>query len=433
MLKKLLKNKLALVGIAILLIGLPIVIWQTQRSQDVRQRAQTVPATIDFHFNPDNGTFLKGNTFSVDLMMDTGSYDVGSVTLELRYGGTRLLLANITSDNYAINDSDPSGGVYNVILLNSGSTPITGENIKVVTFEFRANESGVANIALNPNIKATATGIDNYLLLSAETIAGVSGQYNITDPNISPPPPSLTPDPTAAATPTATTAPTATLTPASTPTNTPVPTATPTLPPGSTSLTFSVSLPGIGDNEITEGPGSTSNNETPEHPTRDVEILLEASDGTDVTSLATSNNESIKGTVIFDPITFTYKGTVDLGDTPTDNYIIKVRLDNTLYEEYIGFPVITNGQENTLSQTIRLIPGDIDRSGIEDNETNLNDYILFIACYQGKPICTADDRDRSDLNDNGIMTQIELEASDIIGGERDIDILLKSLSETKGD
>lgn len=174
-----------------------------------------------------------------------------------------------------------------------------------------------------------------------------------------------------------------------------------------TSIDISVRMPGIGSNTPTEGQGTLNNNEDPIRKTREVEIMLGNSAGENVTSLATGNQESIKGTLTFDLPTFSYKGTVSVGNLPTGNYQLFVRLDNTLYKSATGYPTITKGQTNTIPPLI-LVSGDIDTSENSDNDLNLNDYISFISCYKNADTCTSEQKQRADLDDNGTIDTVDI-------------------------
>lgn len=222
--------------------------------------------------------------------------------------------------------------------------------------------------------------------------------------------------PTATPTPTATKTPTPTATKTPTPTSTPTPTteAEPETDP-SPSLTqtpeaiiaLEISLPAIASNVPEEGQGTLSNNENPVRTSRSIEVLIGDSSGANVTSLASGSNEPVSGTLTFDPATFTYKGFVSLGNLPTANYQILVRTDNSLYREADGFPLITLGQTTTIPQ-MRLLSGDIDRSGSSDNDMTIDDYIMFMACFRELEICTPEAKMRADLDDNGQIDVIDL-------------------------
>jgi len=194
------------------------------------------------------------------------------------------------------------------------------------------------------------------------------------------------------------------------PTVTENPDPTPSLtqtPTDETHIALDISLPGVGTNIITQGPGSTSNNPTPLRVTREVEVLLGNAEGANVTSLASGSLTPVSGTLTFSPTTFTYKGEINLGNLPTGNYQVFVRFDNTLYKQAPGFPLLTLGQ-TTAIPSLKPNAGDIDRREGSDDELTLDDYNLFMACYKEKEICTPQAKIRADLDDNGILDIIDL-------------------------
>ncbi len=230
-----------------------------------------------------------------------------------------------------------------------------------------------------------------------------------TQPPINSTPTSIQSSPISTPTPIPTkTAPSITQKPKSSSTPMPTVTSQPTTA-GGTRISLSLALPGIGSNTAASGSGTLNNTENPVRTTRQVEVRVESATGTDVTNLATGNQNPAIGTLTFDPTTFTYKGTVNLGSLPTANYLVLVRLDNTLYSEIPGFPLITTNSTTELSQIV-LISGDIDRTGNSNDILDLADYNLFIACYKDEAICTDDAKTRADLNENGKIDTIDLTA-----------------------
>ena len=146
-----------------------------------------------------------------------------------------------------------------------------------------------------------------------------------------------------------------------------------TSPTGSsqkTSVDLALSLTGIGT-------GSAGINNNPKRPQRQVEVLVINSQGQQVSS--------ISGAVNFDASSGVYNGTVDLNNNiPTGNYIIKVRMDNTLWKQIPGIQTITAG-ETTETPVTKLTTGDIN----QDNVIDLLDYNLMISCLADKSTCTA--------------------------------------------
>lgn len=134
--------------------------------------------------------------------------------------------------------------------------------------------------------------------------------------------------------------------------------------PDTTSLDLSLTLTGI---------GSSSNpalglNDNPKRPEREVEVKI-----------FNAQNQEIKsttGTVAYDTETGAYKTIINLGSEITSgSYLVKTRLDNTLWKTIPGIQNIVSGTNNT-AQTTRLVTGDVN----QDNEINLLDYNMFLTC-----------------------------------------------------
>ena len=146
-----------------------------------------------------------------------------------------------------------------------------------------------------------------------------------------------------------------------------------TSPTGSsqkTSVDLALSLTGIGT-------GAAGLNNNPKRPQRQVEVLVINSQGQQVSS--------ISGAVNFDAASGIYKGSITLdSNVPTGSYIIKVRMDNTLWKQIPGIQTITAG-ETTETPVTKLTTGDIN----QDNVIDLLDYNLMISCLADKSTCTA--------------------------------------------
>ncbi|MBI4091899.1 MAG: hypothetical protein HY427_01695 [Candidatus Levybacteria bacterium] len=176
------------------------------------------------------------------------------------------------------------------------------------------------------------------------------------------------------------------------PTPTPTRTATPTptgIPPGTTNIGISITLTGIG---VSQNPASGINN-NPKRSQRNVEVMI-----------VNSSNQQVdltKSTINYDPATGKYKGNVGLGSNfISGSYLVKVRLDNTLWKNIPGIQNIILGQTYNAPEAA-LVPGDI----IQDNEINLLDYNALLSCY-GAKTCTT--KVQADLNDDNKVDEVDL-------------------------
>ncbi|HVT00967.1 MAG TPA: VWA domain-containing protein [Patescibacteria group bacterium] len=162
-----------------------------------------------------------------------------------------------------------------------------------------------------------------------------------------------------------------------TPTAGPTATPTATITPQNTTVSLDLSLIGIG------APSSDSArlgiNSSPQRPTRLVQVQIYNAQN----QLVASNS----GNVAFNSTTGTYKGTIDLGSNfQTGNYLIKTRMDNTLFKTSAGIVSITAGATNAAPST-QLVSGDVNH----DNVINLLDYNQFITCIQNKSACVGNE------------------------------------------
>lgn len=159
-----------------------------------------------------------------------------------------------------------------------------------------------------------------------------------------------------------------TATPTATPTQTSIPTTT--SHPSETRINLSLQLTGIGN--ATESARGINNR--PKRPARNIDIKFLNSQNQEV--LARS------GAAHFDAASGLYKGTTALGaNFQGGPYIVKVRMDNTLWKQVPGIQTIIKGETNNLPTT-QLASGDIDKK--RDNELNLFDYNRLIGCLRGQ-------------------------------------------------
>lgn len=160
----------------------------------------------------------------------------------------------------------------------------------------------------------------------------------------------LTPIPTASGTPSGT------LTP------------TPTASQSATSLNMYLQLSGIGISTNS----ALRINDHPQRPQRRVHTNIYNSNNVQVASISSNVN--------FDPETGLYKGNITLSNNfPSGPYLVKVRVDNTLWKNIPGIQNIVSGTTNE-SLPAQLITGDLN----QDNVINLLDYNIFLSCYQGQ-------------------------------------------------
>lgn len=212
-------------SIAIILLGIPISVFLVSRNQDLRKRA--APATTLF-LSPAVITKNIGETFSLDVKIDTAENQVGVIQLKLEYDPTKLEAVDITNGALAptirVSGKIDEAGVASITVgAKSTAEPITESGtIAVVTLKAIAatTEPITVKFSAPPETYANALSEGENNVLIGMTPATVTIQNlgsSLT--------PTLTPTATPLVTPTAT--PIATLSGTLTPTLTPTQSATP--------------------------------------------------------------------------------------------------------------------------------------------------------------------------------------------------------------
>lgn len=154
-------------------------------------------------------------------------------------------------------------------------------------------------------------------------------------------------------------------------------------------LTISVKLPGIGT--------ENSENNDPKKGERKVTAVL----------TSTSSEKIVSGNLAYG--NGVYSGSIS---APAGTYQVAVKLDNTLYKRIPGLYKVSGSNTNT--QTVTLVPGDLNDDGILD----IFDYNLMITCVT---IGCENKGNIADLNDDGLINPA------------DLNILLRQFANRTGD
>lgn len=401
------KKPIVLGVLAVLALSIPIVVAQVLKQQDLRQHAAAGdPVTLSL--SPASASKNINDEFDVQLLINTNTNDISAIDGYLKYDDTKLQLMSKTAGvpyteiDGTLTDYSPSTGghtkVQEIILYNQTATLVTGPDQIAATFHFKAIANGVAGmyfgtIDSSKTLKIAASSFTGNVPIanaSGQPIADITIGTNTTPTDISP-----TTIPTTVQG--GTNAPTATQPPSATPSVTWGPTATSvptiTIAPGDTSITFRVSLPGIG-----QGSPNLGLNGTPLHPQREAKVHI-----------LNSNNEIVKtigGMMTYDQSGSFYKNAFPLGsDFPSGTYSVKLRFANTLFKTIPGIIQITSGQNSIIQSLSTLISGDLNG----DNTLGIIDWTLMISCIKHETACTEQVRGLADLNDNGTIDELDVQ------------------------
>lgn len=365
MIEKIKKFKL-LAGIVIiaLLAIVPLTVNFLQKQQETRSRASGEAVAVIL--NPLTGTVPLGNALDVNVAVNAGQNNISAVDISFTYDANILekntgvlnvpIFTPSSSFTTIINDENTPGTVH-FVGVNPTSNTLTG-SVNIGKLNFAAKTSGTATVGFS-NIHINASGVPG--ALPVDTTNTQNGSYTIAQ---------LSASPTAgqAETPTP-------YVPSPTPF---VPSPTSIVPTGitptsggfQTSIELALSLPGIGSESST-----LRINKNPAHPQRSAELKLFNAQNAIVFST--------RGSVNFDRVTGLYKGTLPLGNIAQGPYIVKVRLENTLWRQLAGIQTIVTG---TLNQTPAKLLATGDVNG--DNVIDLLDYNLMLACRTHRDLCT---------------------------------------------
>lgn len=234
-------------------------------------------AQSDLLLSPSSASVTTGQTFTVDVRVNSNGQTVNGVQSNITYPIGLLSVASInsTAGVFDVKAQQIDDGNGTITLAFGAFTPQSGSNLLVATITFLAKAPGSANVVFqNPTVISNISNKDvlkNY----------INGVYAISGVAITPTPTQSGPTPTSSvSTPTPTTIPTSTAAP--TPTATPIPpTATPTpspIPTSAPSLT-PTNTPGI---SVTIGAQPTETYKT--------SLLLWGTKTTNATSVFVNNS-----------------------------------------------------------------------------------------------------------------------------------------------
>lgn len=196
-------------------------------------------------------------------------------------------------------------------------------------------------------------------------------------------------------------------------------TNTPSLPspvisaaPTVTKFAVSVCPHGLGNCGDNVGPGP--GNMTPMHATRSATLTFY-----DNTNQQVSSSQGI---ITYNTSSKKFEGTIPVNNLPSNYYLVRLKIDGFLPQQFPGISSVTAGQTITLPN-ISLITGDINNDG----QINILDYNMLISCFGTKmslPTCINQPNEQTsgaDINDDGKVDGI------------DYNLFLRELSVQRGD
>lgn len=246
--KALFSNKLFLaISLLILVAAIPLTILFLRQQQETRSRA--TGGNVLFSFNPPAGEIEIGQTFDVQLAVNTSGNAVTGIDFSLVFNQDIIAVEFAPTNVFnqqLINNSNNTTGLLRYAAVDTAGKTINGSDILLGTIRLTAKSVGSASLAFQ-TVKVVVYQYNGLF----PTGPLPTGTYVVSlVPTSTPTPtplPSVTPEPSPTATPT--------LTPLPTPTSTPVPQNTPTPTPSPTPTSTPAPAPGDanGDGQIDLG------------------------------------------------------------------------------------------------------------------------------------------------------------------------------------
>lgn len=179
------KRKLiALTMFTILLIALPLVLFQVRKQQNLKQRAEGLN-TVSLELYPANSTVVgKGYEFHKDIYLrNSGNKNISAVDVTITYDSDALDLISFYSTNKIfttiVKDTDTPGKIH-FVGVNTGQSPIIDSRFSLGTFTLRPRVqmgSGTINFS---NITITSVGETEPLEIN--TADNIPGTYTVGEP-----------------------------------------------------------------------------------------------------------------------------------------------------------------------------------------------------------------------------------------------------------
>lgn len=390
-------KKVGALGIILMLFSIPVAVFMSGQSQEIRSRASG--EQVEFTLSPATDTKSVGDVIETEITINAGSFDVSAVDITVTFSPSFLSAVSFTKSNSIAhshierpNDINNTAGTMRIAMVNPGTTPHRG-SLTLGKIRFNATAAGSATVGIT-QARVTAAGESGSLSTNLEQ----SATYTVTTGSTRPTEPLLSPNPTVTPTsvpgvsptafpPTATIAPTATRAP------------TPTPLTQQTPVNFSFKL----------GETDTGLERT---------VVIEIFD--------LSGNQKFTKTIETAPSEFqgsdksyTSRQSIDTTAISTGSFTIKAKPAGFLAKAIPGIYTLDSLTTANALPSVTFTLGDINN----DNKIDVTDYNALLGCYEEKitlPDCSTI-RSIADYNNDGRINDF------------DINRFIRSMSRVLGD
>lgn len=305
-----------IIGILLLLIAVPVGVFYMRKEQDIRSRA--APAST-LSFSPSSASKQLGDTFSLDVIVNTGTNTISAADLVINSDATKVKITGMTVGSYLTTTllaQSHTDSRASVTLGSSPTSPKQGTGtLATVTFQVVA-DTGTAQI--------TFTG---------SQVAGIGEQGNVLSGT----------------------------TPATITMSADIGTATPTVTPIPTTIVTLTPTPVTGGTQITTTPTPT-----PATETQQLSITYPSEGETFSTATPTFTGKATAGssvtvTIYSDPIT----AVVTADNTGQWTYTPSIALADNQHSITV-MALAADGTNSTVSKTFYVLTSSVPVTGVMD-------------------------------------------------------------------
>jgi hypothetical protein len=162
------------ISIGIILLSIPVTVFLVSRNQEIRKRA--APAST-LSLSPSTITKKAGETFTLEVKLDTGDNQVMTVQLAIIYDPAKLTTEDITNGPMAptirvSGKANPNGIASITVGARDNATPITGAGtIAKLTLRALSASAAPATIKFSPHPDTQANALNE----TSNVIIGLTG------------------------------------------------------------------------------------------------------------------------------------------------------------------------------------------------------------------------------------------------------------------
>ena len=387
------KRVIGFIILLFLAISIPLGVHFSQQRQELRSKAAL--ATV-LSISPSPVTVTKGDTFDLNIQINTGENRVVGADLALTFNNSILEALDVAPGDFLDDPQELKETIINSegkVFYSIGSFTAKQPGLGILAIvSFKAKSEGTSSLDFDAAGTSVAAIGETEGIKNTESGSITVVKSSPTSTPISTPTATPTASPTPIPSPTPINTPTATLTPASTPTSIPtstptpiptltstptpttVPTATSTPVPGKANLTFIIKFQGVGQDGTP--------NRTAKATLKQNDQVVATNDNIDVTNLNDGTGR--------------YQGTMT--DIEPGIYDILIKGGIHLTRKFAGIQINTGENTANWSETSLLI-GDFDNNNI----LNIIDFAFILQQYTDLSVPITEENQRFDVNlDNQI-------------------------------